>query len=86
MTTAVLERIEAGEKRIANIFSDNYAFTIPPYQRPEPPRVFRRLHYLRRWESSWEDRADIHLKFVSEPCGFDVRALAACRTNTKAKI
>ena len=34
MTTTVLERIEAGEKQIAAIFSDNYAFTIPPYQRP----------------------------------------------------
>ena len=30
----VLTRIEAGEKRIADIFSDNYAFVIPPYQRP----------------------------------------------------
>ena len=34
MTTTVLERIEAGEEQIADIFSDNYAFTIPPYQRP----------------------------------------------------
>ena len=34
MTSTVLERIEAGEKQIADIFSDNYAFTIPPYQRP----------------------------------------------------
>ena len=34
MTTTVLERIEAGEKQIADVFSDNYAFTIPPYQRP----------------------------------------------------
>ena len=34
MTTTVLGRIEAGEKKIADIFSDNYAFTIPPYQRP----------------------------------------------------
>ena len=34
MTSTVLERIEAGEKRIADIFSDDYAFTIPPYQRP----------------------------------------------------
>ena len=34
MTTTVLERIEAGEKQVADIFSDNYAFTIPPYQRP----------------------------------------------------
>ena len=32
MPTTVLERIEAGEKQIADIFSDNYAFTIPPYQ------------------------------------------------------
>ena len=34
MTGNVLERIEAGEKRIADVFSDSYAFTIPPYQRP----------------------------------------------------
>ena len=34
MTTTALERIEAGEKQVADIFSDNYAFTIPPYQRP----------------------------------------------------
>ena len=34
MTSTALERIEAGEKRIADIFSDDYAFTIPPYQRP----------------------------------------------------
>lgn len=27
-------RIEAGEKQIAKVFSDDYAFTIPPYQRP----------------------------------------------------
>lgn len=33
-TSTVLRRIEAGEKRIADVFSDNYAFTIPPYQRP----------------------------------------------------
>ena len=30
----MLKRIEAGEKRIADVFSDRYAFTIPPYQRP----------------------------------------------------
>lgn len=29
-----LARIEAGEKQIADVFSDKYAFTIPPYQRP----------------------------------------------------
>ena len=29
-----LERIEAREKQIADVFSDKYAFTIPPYQRP----------------------------------------------------
>ena len=34
MANTVLERIEAGEKQIADIFSDKYAFTIPPYQRP----------------------------------------------------
>ena len=34
MTSTVLERIEAGEKQIADVFSDKYAFTIPPYQRP----------------------------------------------------
>lgn len=34
MTSTVLERIEAREKQIADVFSDNYAFTIPPYQRP----------------------------------------------------
>lgn len=35
MTThTMLKRIEAGEKRIADVFSDRYAFTIPPYQRP----------------------------------------------------
>ena len=32
--STVLERIEAGEKRMADVFSDNYTFTIPPYQRP----------------------------------------------------
>ena len=30
----LLQRIAATEKRIADIFSDNYTFTIPPYQRP----------------------------------------------------
>ena len=34
MTSTELERIEAGEKKIADVFSDKYAFTIPPYQRP----------------------------------------------------
>ena len=34
MTTTVMERIEAREKQVADIFSDKYAFTIPPYQRP----------------------------------------------------
>ena len=34
MTSTVLGRIEAAEKQIADIFSDKYAFTIPPYQRP----------------------------------------------------
>ncbi len=29
-----LQRIEAGEKRVAEVFSDDYSFTIPPYQRP----------------------------------------------------
>ena len=29
-----LVRIEAREKQIADVFSDKYAFTIPPYQRP----------------------------------------------------
>ena len=36
----------------------------------EPPRVFRRLHYLRELESSWEDRADIHPKFETGPSGW----------------
>ncbi len=31
---AALQRIEANEKQIAAVFSDNYSFTIPPYQRP----------------------------------------------------
>ena len=39
-----------------------------PNRRAEPPRVFRRLHYLRELESSWEDRADIHPKFENGPC------------------
>ena len=34
MSSALLERIEATEKQVADVFSDNYAFTIPPYQRP----------------------------------------------------
>ena len=34
MTLTVSERIEAGERKIADVFSDSYAFTIPPYQRP----------------------------------------------------
>ena len=29
----------------------------------EPPRVSRRLHYLRRWESLWEEQADMHPRF-----------------------
>ena len=32
--STVMDRIEAGEKQIADVFSDGYAFTIPPYQRP----------------------------------------------------
>jgi len=35
-------RIEAGNKPIAEIFSDKYSFSIPPYQRPyawELPQV-----------------------------------------------
>ena len=35
---------------------------LPKSSTSEPPRVFRRLHYLRRWESSWEDQPDIHLR------------------------
>jgi len=31
---SALARIEAGEKTIANIFCEKYAFSIPPYQRP----------------------------------------------------
>ena len=34
MTSTELKRIEAGEKKIADVFSDKYAFAIPPYQRP----------------------------------------------------
>ena len=34
MTHPTLERIEAAEKKIAEVFSDTYNFTIPPYQRP----------------------------------------------------
>lgn len=34
ITNGVLRRIEAGEKKIADVFSDKYAFTVPPYQRP----------------------------------------------------
>ncbi len=33
-TNGVLRRIEAGEKKIADVFSDKYAFSVPPYQRP----------------------------------------------------
>ena len=29
----------------------------------EPPRVSRRLHYLRRWEALWEEQADMHPRF-----------------------
>ena len=32
--SAVLQRIEASEKQIATVLSDDYSFTIPPYQRP----------------------------------------------------
>ena len=31
---AVLQRIEASEKQVSEVFSDYYSFTIPPYQRP----------------------------------------------------
>ncbi|NHK29670.1 DUF262 domain-containing protein [Parvularcula flava] len=34
MTEPALARIEAGEKTLATVFSDAYAFSIPPYQRP----------------------------------------------------
>ena len=34
MTSPVLERIEAAERKIAEVLSDDYSFTIPPYQRP----------------------------------------------------
>ena len=30
----LLQRIDASEKKLADVFSDNYSFTIPPYQRP----------------------------------------------------
>ena len=30
----ILQRIEASEKQIVAVFSDDYSFTIPPYQRP----------------------------------------------------
>ena len=30
----LLQRIDASEKKIADVFSDDYSFTIPPYQRP----------------------------------------------------
>ena len=33
----------------------------------EPPRVSRRLYFLRGWESLWEDQLDIHEKFVNLP-------------------
>ena len=29
-----LQRLEASEKTVADVFSDDYSFTIPPYQRP----------------------------------------------------
>ena len=32
--TQVVAAIDANEKQIADVFSDKYAFTIPPYQRP----------------------------------------------------
>ena len=31
---AALQRIEASEKQVADVLSDDYSFTIPPYQRP----------------------------------------------------
>lgn len=34
MTNSTLERIEAAEKKLSEVFSDKYNFTIPPYQRP----------------------------------------------------
>ena len=34
MPEFALNPIEAGEKRLASVFSDEYAFEIPPYQRP----------------------------------------------------
>ena len=34
MTQSNLAKIDAKEKQIADVFSDKYAFTIPPYQRP----------------------------------------------------
>ena len=33
-TNGVLRSIAAGDKKIADVFSDKYAFTVPPYQRP----------------------------------------------------
>tara|TARA_R110001606_G_scaffold117805_1_gene247781 strand:+ start:3635 stop:5383 length:1749 start_codon:yes stop_codon:yes gene_type:complete len=49
MTPPKLVRLEAGEKQIADVFSDKYAFTIPPYQRPyawEVPQVTELLDDL----------------------------------------
>jgi len=34
MTQTAMASIDANEKQIADVFSDKYAFTIPPYQRP----------------------------------------------------
>ena len=34
MSSTILEQIGAAEKKVADVFSDRYAFTIPPYQRP----------------------------------------------------
>ena len=31
---AAFQRIEASEKQVAAVLSDDYSFTIPPYQRP----------------------------------------------------
>ena len=81
-TETQFQKIEAGEKSIADIFSDKYSFSIPPYQRPyawELPQVTALLDDLKEAMKEGSGTQDLYflgsIVLVKKPNSANARVI-----------
>ena len=77
----------SGTSSTTTLYSDvstNETKPSPGHLLSEPPRVFRRAHYLRGW-AAWEDQVGTHRRFVRGRCGwFWTRGTSTVRSGRRS--